>query len=78
MSASYMRKCAGKQRYETRDEAARKRAALCGSEGRSTQDVSVFRCDQCLGWHTGRTARTFKTRQRRPGKRPNKRLRGRV
>jgi hypothetical protein len=78
MSASYMRRCAGKKRHETRENADNARAALCAAKALDVKQVNVYRCDQCLGWHTGRTGHRFFTRRRRSGKRPNKRLRGRV
>jgi len=75
MSAAYMRRCARKKRHETKDEAVAARAALLGGTGKKT--VNVYRCDQCLGWHVGRGDGHYITRNR-TGKRPNKRMRGRV
>lgn len=78
MSAGYLRRCAGKERrHEDRTAAARHRAALAASKKISKDSLSVYRCDQCLGWHVGSAGGAFKTR-RRTGKRPNKRLRGRT
>ena len=75
MSAAYMRRCARKKRYGTKEEADKARTALSKLE---TQHKSaVYRCDQCLGWHIGRTAGFYITRNR-TGKRPNKRMRGRI
>jgi len=78
MSASYLRRCAGKHRYESKTEAATSRAGLVGSKGWKGNPLDVYRCDQCLGWHVGNAKGKHMTRLRRRGKRPNKRLRGRV
>lgn len=74
MSAAYMRRCARKKRFETKNEARQAKGALAGNTG---APVSVYRCDQCLGWHVGGTTGVFISRSR-TGKRPNKRMRGRV
>jgi hypothetical protein len=73
MSAGYMRRCAQKKRFETKAEASEARASLAAD---SSAPVSVYLCDQCLGFHVGRAGGRFKTRNR-TGKRPNKRMRGR-
>lgn len=73
MSAGYMRRCAGKKRYENKEEARKAKGALAGNTGAS---VNAYRCDQCMGWHVGNTGGVFITRSRN-GKRPNKRMRGR-
>lgn len=78
MSAGYMRRCAGKKRHETRTAADGHRTELCVKERISEKKVDVYRCDQCLGWHIGGSANHLISRKRRSGKRPNKRLRGRV
>jgi hypothetical protein len=78
MSAGYMRRCSGKGRHETKTGASAQRSALAASLGLPTSKFSVYRCDQCLGWHVGGAANAFITRTRRTGKRPNKRMRGRV
>lgn len=78
MSAGYMRRCAGKVRHEDKQAAARHRTAL-GSDKKLKKDaLCVYKCDQCLGWHVGQSTNSFLTRRRRAGKRPNKRMRGRV
>ena len=77
MSAGYMRRCAGKVRCETKSQAAAKRAALAAEHKLRKDQLSVYRCDQCLGWHVGGAANSFVTRNRN-GKRANKRMRGRV
>jgi len=77
VSAGYLRRCAGKKRYESSDRADRGRNALCQHYRLRKDAVSVYRCDQCLGWHVGRSGNYLITRKR-SGKRPNKRLRGRV
>jgi hypothetical protein len=74
MSASYMRRCAGKDRHETKAEARKARASLAADSGKR---VNLYLCDQCLGWHIGKAGGRFISRLRN-GKRPNKRLRGRV
>lgn len=78
MSASYLRGCAQKRRHETREGAGGEKAALVAKTNESADKVSVYRCIQCGGWHVGHAANRFITRRRRSGKRPNKRLRGRV
>lgn len=75
MSAGYMRRCTGKRRHEDRDDAERARLTLQAKVGRA---MSAYRCDQCLGYHVGKPVNAMVTRVRRSGKRPNKRLRGRV
>lgn len=77
MSAGYMRRCAGKTRHAEKSGAAAQRAALAASHKIRTDKLSVYRCDQCLGWHVGGSANAFVTRTRN-GRRPNKRMRGRV
>lgn len=77
MSAGYMRRCAGKNRHEVKGGATAERAAICAKARIRTDQLSVYRCDQCLGWHVGGSSNSFKTRTRN-GKRPNKRMRGRV
>jgi hypothetical protein len=72
-----MRRCAGKARHETKSGAAAQRSALAASQKIRTDQLSVYRCDQCLGWHVGGAANAFITRNR-TGKRPNKRMRGRI
>lgn len=76
MSASYMRQCARKKRYESRDEARLAAGVLAGAVGGS-KTVNFYRCDQCLGWHVGKSGHPAPGRSR-TGKRPNKRMRGRV
>jgi hypothetical protein len=73
-----MRRCAGKDRCETKQQATAKRAALRAEYKLRADALSVYRCDQCLGWHVGGASNSFVTRSRRSGKRPNKRMRGRV
>lgn len=75
MSASYMRRCAGKTRFENKAEAQESGTAMVATTGKPK---SVYRCDQCLGWHIGNVGARFMTRARRRGKRPNKRMRGRM
>ena len=76
MSAGYMRRCSGKARHETKSGASAQRASLAAHEGLSKDSLSVYRCDQCMGWHVGGARNVFITRSR-SGKRANKRLRGR-
>lgn len=76
MSAGYMRRCAGKDRHETRALGNAARARLAASAAMRVDQFTVYRCDQCLGWHVGGAGRSFQTRTRN-GKRPNKRMRGR-
>lgn len=78
MSVSYMRRCSGKDRHEDKAAANQRRASLRASPDRRTPALTVYSCDQCLGWHVGGAGQFYKSRQRRTGKRPNKRLRGRV
>lgn len=81
MSAAYMRRCAGKQRKETEQQAIDQRTALCAAKGISTSQMDVYPCDQCLGWHVGGNRKVFNTRARGRGrrgpKRPNRNRRGR-
>jgi hypothetical protein len=76
MSAGYMRRCAGKDRHESRALGSAARARLAASLKMRVDQFTVYRCDQCLGWHVGGAGRSFQTRTR-TGKRPNKRMRGR-
>lgn len=73
MSAAYMRRCARKKRFETKEEAQKARAALAAKLGKT---ITSYMCDQCLGYHVGSADNRFMTRNR-TGKRPNKRMRGR-
>ncbi len=77
MSAAYLRRCAGKDRHEARSGADTQKAVMV-AKGARRDAISVYRCDQCLGWHVGGAGHAFISRKRRSGKRPNKRLRGRV
>lgn len=73
-----MRRCAPKEnRHETRDDANKARAALRAAHRLPADALSVYKCDQCLGYHVGRSSGAFITRQRRSGKRANRRMRGR-
>ena len=74
MSAAYMRRCARKKRYESKEAAVTARAAMAD---RSASPMNAYRCDQCLGWHVGRGNGHYVSRNR-TGKRPNKRMRGRI
>lgn len=74
MSAAYMRRCAGKIRYESREKAGEHKASLAANKDKKTV---VYRCDQCLGYHVGGPSGVFVSRNRRSGKRANKRMRGR-
>jgi hypothetical protein len=76
VSAGYQRRCTGKTRHETEASAHGQRAALSGKHKLPPGRLSVYRCDQCLGWHVGGANNVFITR-RRSGKRANKRMRGR-
>lgn len=78
MSAAYLRRCAGKERHESRTDAAGEKSSITGGFQLSKGRVSVYHCDQCLGWHVGGSNSRFRSRRRRSGKRPNKRMRGRV
>ena len=78
MSAAYLRRCASKRRHEQRAGAVAEKAALVVRKGADPDEISVYRCDQCLGYHVGGAGHAFISRKRRSGKRPNKRLRGRV
>jgi hypothetical protein len=71
-----MRRCARKDRHESKGGAAAQRAALAGKYELPPGRLDVYRCDQCLGWHVGGADKKFVTR-RRSGKRANKRMRGR-
>lgn len=72
-----MRRCAGKTRHEKRETADGQRAALMARYKLRKDSLSVYRCDQCLGYHVGGSSNAFITRSR-TGRRPNKRMRGRV
>jgi len=78
MSAGYMRRCSGKDRHEERGGADGQRRSLTRDKKLRKDALCVYRCDQCLGWHVGGSGNSFITRRRRAGKRPNKRMRGRV
>lgn len=77
MSAGYLRRCAGKERLDTRQEAVQRRAALSAGRDVDKHKLHVYRCIQCLGYHVGRPTRKFITQRRRSGKRANRRMRGR-
>ena len=77
MSAGYMRQCAGKKRFDTKSDAMDARGALAASLGLSKDKFHAYQCIQCLGWHVGGSSNAFITRSR-TGRRPNKRMRGRV
>lgn len=77
MSAAYMRRCARKRRYESKDEAAKARSVVAALGNKARKKVNAYRCDQCLGWHVGKADGHYISRNR-TGKRPNKRMRGRV
>lgn len=77
MSASYLRRCAGKKR-ETKETAGASRKKLAAAVKKPVSNFSIYRCDQCLGWHVGGNGSHFISRERRAGKRPNKKMRGRV
>lgn len=72
-----MRRCAGKKRYEQRSDAVAGRSALVRAKKMRGDSLGVYRCDQCLGWHVGKVGNSFVTRNK-TGRRPNKRMRGRV
>jgi len=78
VSAGYMRRCAGKDRHEDKEAAGAARKRLAASLGLSISRFSIYPCDQCLGLHVGGAGQKFQTRTRRPGKRANKRMRGRL
>lgn len=77
MSAGYLRGCAGKKQYADKSEARIGRVGLAGYKKVTLNQLTVYRCDQCLKWHVGGARRVFVTRTK-TGRRPNKRLRGRV
>lgn len=81
VSATYMRRCAGKKRYESRQEAIIGRFGLEAASTFQKTQVSAYRCDQCLGWHLGGGSKKHissqKFRGRRGVKRANKNRRGR-
>jgi hypothetical protein len=53
-----MRRCTGKRRHETKDEAITARKALVASgKVRMTDSRVLPRCDQCGGWHVGGSAK---------------------
>lgn len=78
MSAGYMRRCAGKKRHESREQADAARRRKAGGQGERAQKYRSYRCNQCLGWHEGDGDHRMQTRTRRSGKRANKRMRGRL
>jgi hypothetical protein len=78
VSAGYMRRCAGKDRHENREVAGAARKKLSASTKLPISQFSIYRCEQCMGWHVGRAGHTFQTRTRRPGKRAGKKMRGRL
>lgn len=77
MSSGYMRGCAGKKRHEEKRGAVAVRASLARTHKIPVSSMSVYRCIQCLGWHVGHNTGVFISRTR-TGKRPNKRMRGRI
>lgn len=52
VSAGYLRKCAGKQRHETKDEANAHRRALAAA-GTRMDKTNAYRCAQCGKFHVG-------------------------
>lgn len=76
MSAGYMRRCAGKKRFDTKEQALAARSALAGDNGLRKDQFHAYLCDQCLGYHVG-GSRNVMISRRRSGKRPNKNRRGR-
>jgi len=72
-----MRRCAQKQRHDSKSGAITQRVAFAAKLGVPVSKFSVYQCTQCLGWHVGGASKISVTRQRRSGKRPNRRMRGR-
>lgn len=52
-----MRKCTGKIRYETKDQALKARTAQVSAGKWSLSNTNSYRCDQCGGYHNGHTGR---------------------
>ena len=78
MSAGYLRRCAGKTRHEDKSSARGEKASICSRSNIPQSRISIYSCDQCLGYHVGGTSNVFMSRKRRSGKRPNRRMRGRI
>lgn len=53
MSAGYLRKCAGKQRHATREEAEGHRRQLVRAGRCRLDKTNTYRCVQCGGFHVG-------------------------
>lgn len=76
-----MRRCAGKERLDTREEATGRKVALALAKGVPPSKLCAYHCDQCLGYHVGGATNHFISRQRYRGrrgvKRANRNRRGR-
>ena len=68
MSAGYLSKCAGKKRHETKELARDARAATVKGSRLLNSQMSTYRCDQCGGWHNGRTGRAGRPQKGRGGR----------
>jgi len=68
MSAGYLSKCARKVRYETRQLALEARAAMVSGGRATNSQMSTYRCDQCGGFHNGRSGRAGRYQKGRGGR----------
>lgn len=60
-----MRRCAGKIRHPDQATAEQHRRDLA-RRGKTPMDkTNSYRCNQCLGYHVGHTARRFQRSRRR-------------
>lgn len=50
-----MRKCVGKVRHETRDDAKKAVRTLVENRNVNRSSLNIYRCDQCGGFHVGNT-----------------------
>jgi len=68
MSAGYLAKCARKVRYGTRQLALEARAAMVAGGRAINSQMSTYRCDQCGGYHNGRSGRAGRPQKGRGGR----------
>lgn len=68
MSAGYLSKCARKVRYETKSLALDARSAMVAAGRARNEQMATYRCDQCGGFHNGRTGRSGRPQKGRGGR----------
>lgn len=60
MSAGYMRKCAGKIRHATKEEAEKQRTKMVAAGKWTRQQSNTYRCSQCGQYHCGHVGTRFR------------------